>query len=199
MKLRYYLRGLGIGIIVTAILMGFSEDKKQNMTDAQIKARAAELGMIESTTLSEPSRKATPELTEEPEKVTVTPTSESTPEPTVTPEEETEQAAATLTPEPTVTPEEETEQATATPIPEATTETNTDAETEETVTIIIYKGDSSVTVSRAAAKAGLVENAADFDMYLCANGYDKKLAVGTHVIPLEATYEEIAKELVSRP
>lgn len=48
MKLRYYLRGLGIGIIVTALLMGFVTREKLPLTDAEIKARARELGMVES-------------------------------------------------------------------------------------------------------------------------------------------------------
>ena len=48
MKLRYYLRGLGIGIIVTALLMGFVTREKLPLTDAEIKARAKALGMVES-------------------------------------------------------------------------------------------------------------------------------------------------------
>lgn len=47
MKLNYYLRGLGIGIAVTAILMGMT-GKTASMTDEQIKIRARELGMIDS-------------------------------------------------------------------------------------------------------------------------------------------------------
>ncbi len=47
MKLNYYLRGLGIGIVVTALLMGIT-GKSSPMTDEQIKNRARELGMIDS-------------------------------------------------------------------------------------------------------------------------------------------------------
>ncbi len=52
MKLKYYLRGLGIGIVVTAIIMSIT-NKPQEMTDAQIKMRAAELGMVEESVLSD--------------------------------------------------------------------------------------------------------------------------------------------------
>ena len=48
MRLKYYLRGLGIGIVVTAVIMGVSaERQKPVMTDEQIIARAKELGMVE--------------------------------------------------------------------------------------------------------------------------------------------------------
>ena len=42
------MRGLGLGIIITAILMIVSSGgKKAEMTDAQIIARAKELGMVD--------------------------------------------------------------------------------------------------------------------------------------------------------
>ncbi len=48
MKLKYYLRGLGIGIICTAIIMGIalSGNKKETMTDTEIIERARLLGMV---------------------------------------------------------------------------------------------------------------------------------------------------------
>ena len=55
MNLKYYLRGLGIGILVTAVIMlVISHNNQSSMTDEQIKMRAAELGMVDgSTTLSQ--------------------------------------------------------------------------------------------------------------------------------------------------
>lgn len=48
MDLRYYLRGLGIGIIVTAVIMGIiSRGKQEPLDNEEIKARAQELGMVE--------------------------------------------------------------------------------------------------------------------------------------------------------
>ena len=52
MKLKYYLRGLGIGIVVTAIIMSFTR-QPEKLTDAQIKLRAHELGMVERNVLSD--------------------------------------------------------------------------------------------------------------------------------------------------
>ncbi|MCR5107861.1 MAG: hypothetical protein K6B28_06825 [Lachnospiraceae bacterium] len=53
MNLRYYLRGLGIGIAVTALLMGFSNSKNASaqMTDAEIMEAASKLGMVKENEL----------------------------------------------------------------------------------------------------------------------------------------------------
>ena len=53
MERKYYLRGLGLGIVVTAIIMGVALPGRRRMTDEQIIARAKELGMVENTLLSE--------------------------------------------------------------------------------------------------------------------------------------------------
>ena len=54
MKLKYYLRGMGIGMILTAIIMGIAlHGRQETLSDAEIMARARELGMIDSTVLSD--------------------------------------------------------------------------------------------------------------------------------------------------
>lgn len=53
MKLRYYLRGLGIGIVITALLMGLTKGgAKETLSDDEIIARAEALGMVQSSVLS---------------------------------------------------------------------------------------------------------------------------------------------------
>lgn len=179
MKLKYYLRGLGIGMVVTALLMGVALNNRKTMSDEEVKKRAAELGMIENTVLGASSTQEEttemPVLTEEPADA---PTDTPTPAPTDTP-----------TPAPTDTP---TPAPTNTPTPTQTVANG------ESVTITINRGESSGTVSRKVQQAGLVENAKDFDVFLCKNGYDKSLSVGSHSIPMGSTYEEIAKALTGR-
>ena len=52
-KLRFYLRGLGIGIVVTALLMTIVNGRKQpELTDDQIRARAVALGMVDAGNLT---------------------------------------------------------------------------------------------------------------------------------------------------
>ena len=55
MKRRYYMRGIGISMIVTAILMGVATGGKESLSDEEIKKRALQLGMVEekNTVLSD--------------------------------------------------------------------------------------------------------------------------------------------------
>ncbi len=51
-KLQYYLRGLGVGILVTAVIMGaVLPREEQKLTDAEIRKMAAELGMVDQDSL----------------------------------------------------------------------------------------------------------------------------------------------------
>ena len=192
MKLKYYLRGLGIGIVVTALIMGLSTGNTVPMTDAEIKAKAAMLGMVESDSLRLSDRgtaTASPEATNNPEGTeasetpgaTVSPEAEATatPEATALPE-------VTATPGATVSPE-----ATATPATTATPEAT--ASPKATVTIIVQKGDGSDTVSRRLAEAGVIEDASGFDRYLIEKGYSRKISIGTYEIETGLPEEEVAK------
>lgn len=53
MNLKYYLRGLGIGVIVTALIMGIATGGKEKLSNAEIRERAKALGMVEEGTLLE--------------------------------------------------------------------------------------------------------------------------------------------------
>lgn len=71
------------------------------------------------------------------------------------------------------------------------------AENANVVSVMVYAGDGSFIVAKRAYEAGLVDSAAEYDMYLCQNGYDKRLTVGDHKIPVGSSPEEIAKILTS--
>lgn len=163
MKLRYYLRGLGIGIVVTALVMGLSNKDARPLTDAEIKAKAAALGMVESESLKLTDVVLSPEPLPTPAATDV-PTEEPTP-------------AATAVPTEVPTPE-----ITVTPAAEPTT-----------VSITVQAGSGSGTVCRQLEEAGLIESAASFDNYLIDNGYSKKICVGTYEIQIGTTEEEIAR------
>lgn len=65
--------------------------------------------------------------------------------------------------------------------------------TGEAVTVIIRRGSNSYSVSVQLAEAGLVENASEFDTYLCSNGYAGKIRTGTYQIVPGASWEQIAE------
>lgn len=201
MKLRFYLRGLGIGIMVTALIMGMTTEAGQPLSDAEIRALAENLGMVDPGTLSladvgnvggnQPS--APPEEANQPK------TSEKPEIGNGEDDNPFEEGNATESPEPgeTAEPEESavpspTPDATETPSPGPST-TQTEVSNTESVTIVIVRGDSSYTVSRRLVEAGLIEDARGFDAYLVDNGYSKTIRTGTYKIPLGATWEEIAR------
>lgn len=66
MNLKYYLKGLGLGIIVTAIIMGVVlNGKGKALSDNEIKQRAAELGMVDGNSRLVDDEKTTEEMLEE--------------------------------------------------------------------------------------------------------------------------------------
>lgn len=203
MKLKYYLRGLGIGIVVTAVIMQVAQGhRKETLSDREIKERAAALGMVEQSSLLA-DLETTPEAlqaTEEPlpeETVQALPeeTPESTPAgmpeetagPTETPEEEAPQIPTTA---PKETPGKDAGQ------PEDASPTDSEtvpaASSGEEVTIEILSGEGSYTICQKLEKAGLIASASDFDVYLYTNGYDRKLRIGSYQVPVGAEPETIA-------
>ncbi len=50
MKLRYYLRGLGIGMLVAVLVLVLSGNTGGKMSDEEVKQRAMQLGMVEKDT-----------------------------------------------------------------------------------------------------------------------------------------------------
>lgn len=214
MEKKYYLRGLGLGIIVTAVIMGIalSSGKKREMTDAEIIARAKELGMTENTTLLAPA-----EETEKPQETEPAEEKETVKEPVeepvkkdvavAQPQQVSEKNTETVEPPKEDTnemtkPDDDAEQAT----PPASTSVSSEQSQAEKPSaadlmgnITVVSGDGSYTVARKLEEAGYVSSAGDFDDFLCQNGYDKKLRTGTFQIPKDASYEQIARIMTSQP
>ena len=204
MKLKYYLRGLGIGMIVTALILGISfsnrkDQTSQIMTDDQIRERAAELGMVDSSELTlaalqnsekQPTEGTPEETTQTQEQNNI----EAEPETTVPAETQ-----ATVEPETTQEPEATTEpEKTAGPETTAEPEVTEAPQRTQTASITIQRGDDSGSASRRLYEAGLVENAKAFDNYLCNNGYSRSINPGTYEIAPGTSEEEIAKIITGK-
>ena len=205
MKLRYYLRGIGIGIIVAAAICICASLKNGKMTDEQVKQRASELGMTEGGAVLTDIAKATEEETGTvaddvavvPEIVSISEeVVETSIEEAVSSEIEEESVAATSEQTEEQAPEqtpEQTEEQAPEPVDEKPVVTSGD-----NITFVIEKGNGSDTVARKLAAAGLIKDAVAYDKWLCQNGYDRTLAAGTHSIPKGASEEQIAKILTGR-
>lgn len=226
MRLKSYLRGIGIGILVTAAIFMISGGlrKDSTMTDEQVKARAKELGMSEQVTLVEPTSAVAEEKAES---ETPTPTTIVKAESTKKEEAKADTADSKKEETKADTADSKKEEAkadtadgkkedakadTADSKKEETKADTADSKKEEeteagdvtaeevdnkTIIIVVNSGDSSETVSRKLFEAGIVADAREYDKYLMENGYDRTITVGNHKISVTASKEEIAKNLNS--
>ena len=216
MKLKFYLRGIGLGIIVAVALCISAGMKNDQISDEEIIKRAEALGMVPSSeTLNESVDEAirdgleTEEMTEndasgdaaavkvnedipatEPDETEVNPDEAENSNFDETPPAAGSDGAATPKVTPTLTKE-----VTPAPTKEADKDTDDTENDTEYITVVVERGSGSDTVARKIEAAGLVANASEFDRYLCNNGYDKRISAGNHKIPINAREEEIAKIL----
>lgn len=193
-------------MFVTALLMGIALKDEKPLSDAEIRVRAMELGMVDGDfrTLagnqpSQDSGQDVPESTATPSpEPTATPSPEPTIEPSPIPVETPVPGAASETPKPlpmvTLRPQAETPEPTAAASIFASDPTQEPApEPSESVTFVVRAGQSSYGVAKELVEAGLIADAAVFDRYLEDNGYSKRISIGTYEIPVDSTEEEIAK------
>jgi hypothetical protein len=182
--MRYYLRGLGVGILIAALMLILSHHfSSTEMTDLQIRERALQLGMVDpenmSLTQAVDAQESTGPVIDDTAEAADSPVIDDTAETVDSPETD-EPADVVEEPEPEPEPDTQPE------------EEPDDTPKEGTVTIVIKSGMGSESVARAVKDAGLVESADEFDTYLEKHGYSRKLRVGTYEVPYGATMEEMA-------
>lgn len=194
MKFKYMLRGLGLGILITAVVMGAYT--RSAVADARVSV-LKEYGLGEDNRLPE-------EPTEEQSTDVAT-----APEPTEQPASRDEEKEAEI--QSVLDAAKDAEQTESIALPESeeqpidmTTGVSDQATTVvstgegDVVQIDITKGDDSGTVSRKLFNAGLIENASEYDAFLMQHGYDKKLNVGKITINAGASWQEIAEKLTGK-
>ncbi len=211
MKLRYQMRGLGIGIIVTALLMGVVKGEKLPLSDAEIKAKALELGMVESDSM----------------KLSDIPGGQSSDDSGTAPNpggESDGREGAGSGSEPDANSGEEGSGA---PEGEGDSDTGGEARDEEEgsaphgsqenaegngqdaggtpgsarlggtgaegerVTVVIEEGVTSYSVCELLEELGLIEDADSLDYYICSNSYSRSIQEGVYEIPRGTSDEEI--------
>lgn len=229
MKLRMYLRGLGLGMIVTALVLSFGvKSENKTMTDAEVRARAKELGMVEESEKlkdavskeavngEEAAAEVTDSANEDEPAEEVTEPNEVKDDGTDKSEEPVEVKKPEATKDDAGKPEEVTEEPVKESSPEEKVEDDKDAaeidnkkeeikeaardekkseddKSKKPYSLKIERGYSSDRVAGILEDAGVIDNAAAFDRYLCSNGYDKRISVGSYQIPKGADYSTVAK------
>ena len=192
MKLKYYLRGLGIGIIVTTIiLVSCFSMQKPKMTDEQIIEKAAQLGMImpeqNSAVIAETETTAAGSLSGR------------------AAEQKNEQqiAAEKLQQETETQMEVPKEPETETPQESVVSDTenaeNAEQTQQEPFTLVVNRGDVCRTMCENLAANGVIDDSEGLRKYLSEVGYASFISAGTYQIPYHASYEEITNILKAGP
>ncbi len=210
MKFKYMIRGLGIGVIMTAAVMGAYN--RQAVADARV-AVLKEYGIGEESRLVDGT-----ETSEENDASSVP---EETTQPVIARNEEKESEIQSVLDEAMdneqsdvpETPAENTsggEVAATQPAGEGNgeeaplgtaavvTPDGEEGTPENGIRITISRGDDSGTISRKLYNAGLIENADEYDAFLMQHGYDKKLSTGTKNINASDSWQEIAEKLTTK-
>ena len=203
MKLKYYLRGLAVGILVTTIILAisFSQTKKE-LSDQEVINRAKQLGMVMADSGKiEDYREDTQTETGQSEQGE---TEENVTGDTQNGAEDNEGVTGdngTVTGDiGTVTGDNEggigdNEGGTA---DNGTGTEDAGSDTEgKMVTFVISKGQFGRQISESLKKEGLVDDAEAFMKYLGETGKSEEILPGTYEIPMGSTYEEIVKILLA--
>lgn len=182
MNFKYFLRGLGAGIVFTAIIMlaAYMTNGSYKMSDEEIIKKAESLGMVTTEEIPIVSDTGSDNSTEEPST-----------EKSETEEPSTEKMSTEDTEEPSSTEEPTTEAST-----QNTTEQSAIDTEYTTATITVRSGMGSYEVAVLLKDAGIIDNASDFDSYLIRNGYATQIRIKTQEFNSNMSYEEIAKLLI---
>ncbi|MGN6711776.1 hypothetical protein [Anaerocolumna jejuensis] len=195
MNLKYYIRGIGVGILFTAVIMSvaFHLMPGKELTDAQIKERAKEMGMVESESadslkdlLSTPTPTATP-----------TPTDTPTPTETPTPEDKSKEGKGqdSKEKEGAADTKKAEDSKDSKDVPASTTK-GTSAE--DSIEVDIAGGMTSEQVARLLKEKGIVEDSAAFNQYLVINNYTTDIKIGKFQLKAYAAYKDIADLIIEK-
>lgn len=201
MKLKYYLRGVGTGMIVTTLILMIvfqihKEDGNAVLEDYQsetvAQAEDAKEDMMAETETEEDTGLRTEENTESgvlPETKAEIETEASIEKATEIPKE-TEKVVSDKTESP------EKEQVSSKPV--VTDQKPTQKEQQQKVRIEVKRGEYSDVVCRKLQEKKVIDDAEKFNKFLMQKKYDDLILPGVYDIPLDSTYEEIAKLLMTK-
>ncbi len=192
MKGKYYLRGIGVGILFATLVLftTYCISGRGKMTDEEVIARAEELGMVmPESALDHLNKPYDTSDTSESDSDTKEDTTD-----TDTKESETQDTEEADTEAPSEG-ENGTTSDMQTTDEEASGSTQDPGTETRIVTFTIVSGMNSWNVASILQDQGVIDNASDFDAYLEANGYSARISTGEYSIAAGTDYETIAKML----
>ena len=192
MRLKYYLRGLGLGIIFAVIIMMIGlHGNKQSMSDTEIIEKAKTLGMVEAKNIS---GTVADEYNSEKTDSSAT-NSDASSQKAETEQDSQMQDSQTAQED---TQQEDTQQEAAQPAADAKQETVEPQDAVTTYTISVTSQDTCRTIAEKLKALNLVDDAEQFRIYMGQKGADHFIADGEHVIPQGASYDDIITILTQK-
>lgn len=193
MRLKYYLRGLGLGIIFAVIIMmiGF-HDNKQSMSDTEIIEKAKTLGMVEAKNIS--GTVADEYNSEKTDSSAANSDASSQKAET----EQDSQMQDSQTAQEDTQPAADAKQEDTQPAADAKQETVEPQDAVTTYTISVTSQDTCRTIAEKLKALNLVDDAEQFRIYMGQKGADHFIADGEHVIPQGASYDDIITILTQK-
>ncbi len=190
MKFKYYLRGIGIGVVVTTFIFMFlisihkNEEKMDSASQNNMESKT--VAAAEDDTEKKAQSDATPskQISKEDKDVE----KDTRPKENTKPKEDAKPKADTGKDQNTETETQQTE----------TEEDETENESSDKVRFEISGGEFSDVICRKLQEEGLISDAKEFNQFLIEKDYDNSILPGIYDIPRDATYEEIAVLLTSK-
>ncbi|MCR5469292.1 MAG: hypothetical protein K6F37_10050 [Lachnospiraceae bacterium] len=213
MRFKYYLRGAGFGILITAIIMSIGFGKVSNTNDenntevaestedhgetlksaAENEASDTETEIAETEALSTETQNTETEATEVSDTEAVTSETENT-----------EVADTEITTDDAVDSEsndnDNTDETTVSDENTSSEDAENSSETKTTryKTVSVIAGEDSIIIANRLQELGIISDAADFNRYLEKLDYDNLLRPGTYEIEEGLDYESLANILMKR-
>ena len=198
MKLKYYLRGVGIGLIIATLILMIATALHSNkdLSDEEIIARAEKRGRVKKEDGEKEDKKTWADLDD--------PNAEETDDKTLqedSTEDQTEEQTEDTKQEENTKADQKQDTAEKT---EEQTQQDTGDEKQPTVDVIekvevtIVPGEYSDKVSKKLQKAGLIDDAESFNKYLAKKKYDNLIQPGNYEIPKDADYDAIIKIITEK-
>ena len=194
MKLKYYMRGIGIGIFVTAVILSISIKQNAPLSDQEIMDRAKQLGMYYEDEVIFQKDKSGADVLDDEEKTSVKKDSEGeTSDNKISDNEVLENENREAENTEAENKETENEQSVSGNL------TQSGINAKKDVVFVVDQGSGAKTICEKLKEEGLITDVEAMEAYLKEKKYANKLHAGKHTIPSDATVEEISEILISPP
>lgn len=193
--MKKYLRGLGVGIVVTAFILSITgANKNEKLTDIQIIQKAQELGMVtedEYNSVNSELSDVKANINDLKSKLENVDESQNT-------QENSSDAQADQNTETAIEDTSNTTESTSNNV--TTQETNIDGSVSETTTVNfdIIPGMGSESVAKLLEQKGIIDSASEFNNYIVDTGNANNLQVGEYNVTTGDSYDTILDKLIGR-